>query len=75
MKDNSIFSTATGTIGMALSFANIYTILSVVVLILSAINIIYGLSYTIYKRIKNKEYDKIDDDMNDAIEKLNDLEK
>ena len=51
---------------------NIQDVLSIVILVLSILNILWNLGYKIYKHVKNKELDKIDDEFKKAIEELND---
>lgn len=55
------------------AIANISEVLSVIILILSILNILWSMIYGIYRHVKNKEYDKIDDEINDAKSKLETL--
>ena len=67
----TVVSVFTGTYALA----NIQDVLSIIILILSIDNILYNLGYRIYNRIKSKEFDKIDDDIENSIDELNDLKK
>lgn len=64
-------SVVTGTYALA----NIKEILGIIILVLSIANILWNLGCSIVNRIKKKEYDKIDDDFEDSIEKLTDLKE
>lgn len=61
----------TGTIALA----NIQEILSIIILVLSIANILFNASIKIYSKIKNKKYDKIPNDINEASEELEKLKK
>lgn len=59
-------------IGLSLTIEDAKNILGIVILILQGLLIIFNVSKKIYRRIKNKEYDQIDDDLKEAI---NDITK
>lgn len=61
----------TGTIALA----NIQEILSIIILVLSIANILFNASIKIYSKIKNKKYDEIPNDINEASEELEKLKK
>lgn len=75
MKWYDSIETGLNVVSIVVSVQDIYNVLSVILLCLSIASILYRLGYNIYKRIKNKEYDKIDDDINKAKDDLNDLNK
>lgn len=55
--------------------ANIQEILSVVILILSILNILWNMGYRIYTHIKNKRYEKISQEIETAKDELSGLKK
>ena len=62
---------ASGSYGLA----NIQTILGIVLLVLSIISILFKMGFSIYTHIKNKQYQEIQKDLDQAkeeIEKLKD---
>lgn len=61
----------TGTIALA----NIQEILSIIILVLSILNILINMGIKIYGKIKNKKYDEISKDITKAIDDLKELEK
>lgn len=64
--------------GIALSIPIIESILGVILLSLNILILLYRGGYRIYEHIKKKEFDKIDDaleETRDEIEKLTDKEK
>lgn len=67
---NNVVSILTGTVGIAM----IQDILGVIILILSIANILFNLGMRIYKKAKEKKYDEIDDEINNAVENLEKLE-
>lgn len=64
-------SVVTGTYALS----NIQDMLSIIILILSIANILYNLGYKIYNHIKNKRFDMIDDDIENAKNELTDLKE
>ena len=60
------------TISIMVASIDIENVLNIILLILSGCSILYRLGYNIYKLIKNKKYDKIDDEIDKAKE---DIEK
>lgn len=64
----SSISVGTGTYALF----NIQDVLSTIILVLSIINILWTMGYGIYKHVKNKEFDKIDDEIENAINKIDD---
>lgn len=57
-------------IGLSLTIEDAKNILGIVILILQGVLIIFNVSKKIYRRIKNKEYDQIDDDLKEAIDEI-----
>ena len=72
-KDNISIGLSVLTGSFAL--ANIEQILSIIILVISLANILINVIIKIYKHIKNKQYDKITDDLNEASEELENLQK
>ena len=59
------------------SFAlvNIEQILSIIILVISLANILINVILKIYNHIKNKQYDEIPNDINEASEQIENLQK
>ena len=72
-KDN--VSTGLSILTGSFALANIYEILSIIILIISIVNILFNMSFKIYDKIKNKKYEEIPADINEATENLKKLEK
>lgn len=70
---NDKVSTSVSILTGGYALANLEQTLSIIILVLSIINIIWNLGCKIYTHIKNKQYDKIDDDISDAIGDFNEL--
>ena len=70
-----IISTSLSVFTGSYALTNIYNVLSIIILVLSIANILWNLGCSIINRTKKKEYDKVDDDFEDSIEKLIDLKK
>ena len=76
MKDyNDVISTVLGTIGISVSVQDIHETLSIILIIISIVNILWGCGWRIYKHVKNKEYDQIDDEIEKATNELDELNK
>ena len=56
------------------AIANIEHILSIIILILSILNILYNIISRIIKRIKNKQYDEIPNEIEMGINQIQELE-
>ena len=69
IKLNEITSYITGLIGLAM----IRECLGIIILILSILNILFNMCVRIYQHVKNKNYDQIDDELNNTIEQLSHL--
>ena len=59
--------------GITYSIQDVKEVISIILLVLSIVNILWVLSSRIYKKIKNKDYESIPEDVDDAIDKLNNL--
>lgn len=57
----------------AYGLANIYTILGIILLILSISSILFKMGFSIYTHIKNKQFAKIQEDLDHAKEELEKL--
>lgn len=64
---SDFISVATGAFGIA----NIKEILGIIVLILSILNILINLALRIYHKVKERKYDQIPSDINNAIDDIN----
>ena len=56
--------------GVSYGIAEIQTILGIILLALNIGLILYKMIYKIVTHVKNKEFDKIDDDIQDAIDSV-----
>ena len=61
--------------GVYVSIIDIQQILSIVLLVFNIVWICTKAGINIYKHIKEKKYDEIDDDIKDAIDEIEDLSK
>lgn len=62
-------------IGTAITIEDARNWLGIIILLLQLILIIKNVSIKIYKRIKNKEYQYIDDDIKDAIDDIQEIKE
>lgn len=62
-------------ISIVISLQDIYNVLSVILLCLSIASILYRLGYNIYRHFKDKEYDKINDDLDKATKDLDSINR
>ena len=60
---------ASGSYGLS----NIQTILGIILLVLSIASILFKMGFSIYTHIKNKQYDKIQKDLDIAKEEIQKL--
>lgn len=60
--------------GVALSIENIESLLGVILLGVQIFLILWKLGYALYKRIKNKDYKGVEEDVQNSIKSLKDLE-
>ena len=75
MNKQEITSSILGTLGITLSVQDLTQIVNLILLILSVINILWILFIRIKEHIKNKNYDEIPNDINNAIEDLNNIKE
>ena len=71
MNKYEISSSFLGAVGITLSVQDLTQIVNLVLLILSVINILWVLFIRIKEHIKNKNYNEITNDINNAIEEIN----
>lgn len=72
---NDLISDSISILTGSFAIANIEHILSIVILVLSILNIVFNALIKIIKHIKNKQYDLLDDDFNEAKEELQNLQE
>lgn len=72
-KDN--VSTGVSILTSSFALANIQEILSIIILVISILNILVNMTIKIYNKIKEKKYDEIPADINEASEQLENLQK
>lgn len=74
---NDVLSTTISFItgGAGVAIATVYEAIGIIVLILSALNIIINMSFKIRDAIKNKQYNKITEIIDDAKEDLEDIKE
>lgn len=70
LKTYNIIENATIALGVAFGITNIESILGIVVLVLQVALILWKVCYKVYLRIKYKQLDKIQDDIEKAIGEL-----
>lgn len=70
-----IISDSASLITGAYALVNIQEILSIVILVLSIINILFNMVMRIYHHFKDKKYDEIPNDISTTIQELEKLEK
>ena len=68
-------SNSTSVVTSTIAIANFHEILSIVILVLSIANILFNMCYRIYNHIKNKNVEKISEDITDAQNQLENLKK
>lgn len=71
----NIVNRCLNVLGVAYGIEYIYTILGIIILALNIVSILYACIYSIYNKVKNKKYNEINDDINKAIDELNNLNK
>lgn len=69
------FISINSIIGLSITIEDARNFLGIVILIMQLILIIYNISRKVYNRIKKGEYDKIDDDIKEAIEDVKNLKE
>ena len=71
MNKQEITSSFLGAMGLTLSVQDLTQIVNLILLVLSVINILWVLFNRVREHIKNKQYEEIHNDINDAIEEIN----
>ena len=74
-KHEQIASSILGALGLTVSVQDLNQIINLILLILSVINILIVLGNKVYNHIKNKKYDKVPQDINEAIDDIEKLKK
>ena len=74
MKNINIFEDVLIGLGLTVSIADIQNFLSVILLIFNIVWIIVKFGVKIYNRIKNKDYDGIENDVKETKEELEKLQ-
>ena len=59
-------------VSLTVALADVYSILSICLLVLSIISILWRAGYAIYTHIKNKQYDKVGEELDKAVKDIND---
>jgi len=72
---NDALSTFLGACGLTVSIQDLTQIINVVLLVVSLINILYGLGLNIYNHIKEKNFDKVKDDFEKAKQDINNIKE
>ncbi len=70
---NKKFDYILSTIGIAWSVQDLQNIISLILLIISLLNILWKGGYSIYTHVKNKEFNKIESDIKESKEELEKL--
>ena len=75
MSKQEISSSILGTLGITLSVQDLTQIVNLVLLILSVINVLWVLFMRVKEHIKKRQYEKIHNDINDAIEEIKNIKE
>lgn len=59
----------------AFALTDIENILSIIILVISILNILYNMIYRIIKHVKNKQYDEISNDFDIAKNELEEIKE
>ena len=70
-----MYSYTLSVLSIAWSAENIDTILGIILMALSIVNILWTTGYKIYNHIKEKNYDKVSEEFQDAIDKIKDIKE
>ena len=70
-----MYSYTLSVLSIAWSAENIDTILGIILMVLSIVNILWTTGYKIYNHIKEKNYDKVSEEIQDAIDKIKDIKE
>ena len=74
-KIQEITSSVLGTLGVTVSVQDLTQVINLIILILSLVNILWVLGSKVYQRIKNKDYENVPQDVNEAIEDIKKLKE
>lgn len=69
-KAYNIYDTVLSAMGISFSLANIQEFIGILIGFLTIINILYKMISQIVKHVKNKEFDKVSEDIESGIEDL-----
>ena len=75
MKYYNMIDTTLIAIGMALGISQIESILGIIIISIQVLWILFKLCYNVYKSIKNKKFEKIKQEVDNAIDELENLKK
>lgn len=70
-----MYSYTLSVLSIAWSTENIDTILGIILMVLSIVNILWTTGYKIYNHIKEKNYGKVSEEIQDAIDKIKDIKE
>lgn len=62
------------SVGIAWSLVDIQNIISIILLTISLLNILWKFGYKIYTKIKEKKFDEIENDIEEAKEEIEKLQ-
>ena len=65
--------TCLNVMGIAVGIENIETILGILLLSINIATILWRMCYSMYKKIKEKKYDEIDDILDDTKDKIENI--
>nr|DAI46663.1 MAG TPA: ATP synthase B chain precursor-like protein [Caudoviricetes sp.] len=75
MKYDNIIDTTLIAIGTALGISQIESILGIIIISIQILWILFKLCYNVYKSIKDKKYEKVKQEVDKAIDELENLKK
>lgn len=75
MKYDNIIDTTLIAIGTALGISQIESILGIIIISIQILWILSKLCYNVYKSIKDKKYEKVKQEVDKAIDELENLKK
>ena len=70
-----ITSSILGTMGITLSVQDLTQIVNLILLVLSIVNILWVLFMRVKEHIKNKQYEEVQKDINEAIKQIQDAKE
>lgn len=75
MKHDNIIDTTLIAIGTALGISQIESILGIIIISIQILWILFKLYYNVYKSIKNKKFERVKQEVDKAIDELENLKK